>query len=824
MGPLAPGTSGDLRMSSWAFGCYTQRWGGWSELVRRVELVAGGEIGKCSVKPALGSSPALMTRHIPPSVRGVTWSVSHTPGATTASRGTGASSRTRNTAVALFAAFAVVALIPTIALAAEADWPWGLSAGVLACVAGVLLVGAGAPRRVTLPLIALSVALSVVTATGDTVPAPGLLLGIFAFLLIIETGPRSPLLFAVVAVVYVAGSVLLGPSGIGLRALDDAVLALAVVGAGSIFFGILTDAGARLDAARDERLATEHDADLQSSQLTVTARSRGLLHDDVIGTLNRIADFGELGSPALLLSCARLRETLRRGGGNPGSAEQPGAPIDLATLVEDVRVVTDLRVLVNPGPVFIPSPTQAYAVRRALGEALRNAERHAHVQLVQVSWDLTPRTVRLSVVDHGVGASDPKSRWGLNGSLRQPMHDLGGDAAITPTPGGGTTVKLSWPLETGTPNSSLQQAHSETLRAVAGRHHLATRIAAYALAGNGWLALRHSWGDPLAALELLLAATVIIGSLLAVRRVQRHPPTAALLVQISIATATATTLGLLLAGPGSLRTYNSWAIGLASVVTTLVAFFVPLRWLSLLVGPALAAVIVFVLSQGYGFGEAGGALLAATLPPALAMMLGASLRASLVSLDREEARGRKAAAAAHDRRLRQTVGQRMLEPARAALVPWLNDLVEGRRSLGSPDIRAEARALATDLRDDLHVHGALDDVLRLRLSRARRGGTSVKLAALHESVEPEGAGPCLRLLDRALDLGATARILDVRVPEVPRPEGELTVIPALDNDQVDRLVHAVAGCDVAVDQRGFATTIRFIPPAFTRGEVNLRLP
>lgn len=736
----------------------------------------------------------------------------------------GVNSRTRNMAVALFVAFAGMMLIPVAALASEAGWPVGAAASVLVCVAAVVLVGSGAPGRVTMPLLVVAVGLSVVGGVEGAPSTSQFLLATLALLLIIETGRWSPLLFAGVAVVYVAGCVLFGPSGIGLRALDDAILALSVVAAGSIFFDVLVDAGDRLAIARDERIASEHDADLETSQVAVAARSRGLLHDDVIGTLTRIADFGDLGSQTLLLSCARLRDTLRVGAAGLETVGRPDkAPFDLAALVDDVTLVTDLRVLVKPGPVLIPSAAQAYGVRRALGEALRNAERHARVDLVQVSWDVSPRAVKLSMVDHGVGMREPTSRWGLESSLHQPMRDLGGEVAVTQTPGGGTTVTLNWPLEVELPSTSLQQAHSTTLRALAGRHGLATRIAACVLVGNGWLAIRYSWGDRFAVLELLLAATMVIASLACVERLQRRPPTAMLLVGIGLAAAAATTFGLHLAGPGSLRTYDSWIIGLSAVGVTLVSFFVPMRWLSALVGPLLAVVLIVVLSQGYGFGESGGSLAAATVPPVLAMMLGATLRGSLVSLEHEEVRGRKAAAAAHDRRLQQTVGQRMVEPARAMLVPWLTDLVEGRRSLGSLETRAEAHALSIDLRDDLHLHGALDDVLRLRLGRARRSGTTIKLAALHESIEPEASGPCLRLLDRALDLGTAARILDVRVPEARRPEGELTVIPALDDTQLQRLVHAVTGCSVAIDQRGFATTIRFIPPAFTRGDNDSRL-
>lgn len=727
-------------------------------------------------------------------------------------------------ALALFAAFSTVVMVPVVAITAEAGWPWESSGVVATCVAGVLLAGAGAPKHVTLPLIGLATAASVLTATGSAPPFQHFLLGIFGFLLIVETRRSAPMLFACTGVLYVIESVLFGPPGIGMRALDDTVLGLAIVGAGSVFFDVLANAGARLETARVARLAAEHDADLMNSQVAVTARSRGLLHDDVIGTLTRIADFGELGSQALLVSCKRLVSTLGSSTTFPCmSGQSEGGPRDLATTVEDLALGTHLRVIRKAGPLLMLRPDQDHAVRRALGEALRNAERHSRVDFVQVEWEVSARSARLSVVDNGVGMNGSWSGWGLNGSLRQPMRGVGGDAAISQTPGGGVTVTLDWPLGTQKSSSSLQEAHADTLRALAGHHNVATPIAAYALAGNAWLAQRHSWDDRLVIFELLLATFIVIGSLALVRRVKLRAPTARYLVGISVATATATATGLQLAGTGSLRDYDSWVIGLASVGITMIAFFVPLRWLSVLIGPTLTVVLAFSVSGEYGFGESSGAFLAATLPPALAMLLGASLRSSLVALDHEEARGRQAAVEAHSRRLNQTVGRRLLEPARTALVPWLDDLVEGRRSLSSPEVRAEARAHSVALRDDLHVHGTLDDVLRRRLAAARRGGTSIKLAALHESVEPEAAAPCLRLLDRALDLDPAARVLDLRFPEARRPQGELTVIPAVDDSQLARLVRTVSGCGATTDQRGFATTILFTPPVFSGAEAGPRV-
>ncbi|MFE2942573.1 sensor histidine kinase [Streptomyces sp. NPDC059255] len=101
----------------------------------------------------------------------------------------------------------------------------------------------------------------------------------------------------------------------------------------------------------------------------------------------------------------------------------------------------------------VPPPV-AVALRGALGEALRNVERHAGVRAVTVTatratdTDTVTGAVALVVRDEGGGfdpAGVPAHRRGLARSIVERMESAGGRAVIVSRPGEGTTVRLEWP-------------------------------------------------------------------------------------------------------------------------------------------------------------------------------------------------------------------------------------------------------------------------------------------------------------------------------------------------------------------------------------------
>jgi signal transduction histidine kinase len=82
---------------------------------------------------------------------------------------------------------------------------------------------------------------------------------------------------------------------------------------------------------------------------------------------------------------------------------------------------------------------------RAAQEAFANIRRHAQASRVSVELSRSDGSVRLSVADNGIGLGDEHTEgFGLRG-MRTRAAQVGGIMSVTPTPGGGTTVKVEVP-------------------------------------------------------------------------------------------------------------------------------------------------------------------------------------------------------------------------------------------------------------------------------------------------------------------------------------------------------------------------------------------
>jgi two-component system, NarL family, sensor kinase len=95
-------------------------------------------------------------------------------------------------------------------------------------------------------------------------------------------------------------------------------------------------------------------------------------------------------------------------------------------------------------------PRVEAALYRICQEALTNVARHAEAGRVRVRLVATPQEVRLSVEDDGRGfdaSSVPGDRHGLVG-MRERAQMLGGVLEVRSSPGEGTHVEASVPLET----------------------------------------------------------------------------------------------------------------------------------------------------------------------------------------------------------------------------------------------------------------------------------------------------------------------------------------------------------------------------------------
>lgn len=127
----------------------------------------------------------------------------------------------------------------------------------------------------------------------------------------------------------------------------------------------------------------------------------------------------------------------------------------IARVVKDHHRQTGLNVIITPDlPADAPlNYAQKLCIYRFLQEALSNASRYAKVDEVQLSVASLQSTLTVSVSDTGQGFDTTQSRkvradggQGLFG-LTDRAESIGGHLDISSTPGKGTTLTLTLPLE-----------------------------------------------------------------------------------------------------------------------------------------------------------------------------------------------------------------------------------------------------------------------------------------------------------------------------------------------------------------------------------------
>ncbi|NHA67682.1 PAS domain-containing sensor histidine kinase [Phycicoccus flavus] len=119
----------------------------------------------------------------------------------------------------------------------------------------------------------------------------------------------------------------------------------------------------------------------------------------------------------------------------------------LAVLADGLFRGTETTVQVTGGPHVPLHPDMKVLAYRILREALFNARKHASARRVEVTLDVRPSTLVLSVSDDGVGgavsAADP-GHLGLS-TMQARAETLGGTLRIDSPASGGTRVELTIP-------------------------------------------------------------------------------------------------------------------------------------------------------------------------------------------------------------------------------------------------------------------------------------------------------------------------------------------------------------------------------------------
>lgn len=641
-----------------------------------------------------------------------------------------------------------------------------------------------------------------------------LLQGQWAFLLtwvVATVWPTRTLALSVagfLALVVSARWLLYGPES-GWGALDDAVAIIGIAVATAVIrhagvHSMMAADRAHADAVRDDLRER-----IRSAEVHAASRAHQSLHDDALGVLSAIA-VTATHDPDLSRRIALVADDLD-GQPSDGASGDATPLVDvLAGLVAESRLAVALSTPPRPEDWPALDDVSVGVVRRAVSESLRNIERHAGVAAAEVAAACQDGWFKVTVSDTGCGFDPPRrGSWGRRHSIDEPMISIGGRATTTTAPGAGTAVVLEWPAAVTERRASghLDRIYWATHAATSESIPVIVNGLLSLLLVHSYLALRYSWGRPLMAWQLLDAAVLVALTFVWVRRLRLGPPRPWPLAGASLAVGACVAVGLVLSGPGSLRYYDSFIVGMACIGLTANAFFVSARVTALMLAPsALVLVVATVTDPVIGWAESAGAHLAIAAPTVGASVVGAFLRRVTSRTAAESRRLAEVSGAAYRARAEQSARRQLTPFTRETVAPWLREVAEGRHPLGSDETRTRAAELGRQVRDELYLGGMLDAALRTRVAQARRTGCRVDFDPKDGTVLPE-AVVVLRLLDRLLDDTTGVDAIRVAVPTSGNPTWSLAIVAVHPHDALVRLAGPLQTLAHTVSHDAFATTV-----------------
>lgn len=629
------------------------------------------------------------------------------------------------------------------------------------------------------------------TGVGDAGGPASAMLTMAVITQVLTLLPRTAAFTGVATVLlYASGRGLaLGPSGWWDGLEEGLALGAYVIGF-TIAINILrqADATAAAAAAEEERA---HDERVAARAAQVADReSQRILHDDVIASLLAIdLARGEGGEHAVREAARRARDAFERLETEPEVSEDTGSQMSYGSVVP--RYTGDRRL-----HDFIPEEVQN-ALTMATSEAIRNAARHAKVDSVWIHRTVADNAVTVTIRDKGAGFRvDDVPGFGLSHGIFGRMRDVGGSAQIDSHPGGGTVVTLTWDGETN------PEEADDLIRVVVPRLNL---LAATTLAILTVLPLRHMWSsrDPLLS-GLVALASIALTLALAEAATRGHRRrvfvVTALAIQLLLLTA-----NVMLVGDVRLPNFDLWMIIFVDACLAVIAFAYPAR-VSLLCGITSSAYLAGLVAF---FPHVSTASAGAVLEPTLVSFGATGLTASIrqarrvaTELLRQASRAGSAAAAAM--RTAEALRQR-LAALRGSVLPFLHGLDDGTIDATDPNTLAKARALALEARDELYLHGVLDNDLRELLRQARAGGCNLTIRAQEDA----GATPhAAMLLRHALD--STTQQAVIVLPHQRAGETRLRMSPPLSETAMERVRTSLADLDVRIVTDAETTTVSVI--------------
>ncbi|NCD16555.1 MAG: hypothetical protein EOL91_04440 [Actinobacteria bacterium] len=562
------------------------------------------------------------------------------------------------------------------------------------------------------------------------------------------------------------------------------VIMLALLTAGRV-----TD-HAHAAAVRDARRAAFAD----SRERTAREVER-FVHDEVLHALRTIAmDRRDVSGEAAVAAAARLVRLLSQTPTTPGEGE---------TLLDRMGSAArefPLEVTVTGDESITLPPDVEYAFTLATLEALRNVVRHAHVGEAQVHVSRTGLTVAVEISDRGTGFDDASlaASRGVRSSIHQRMRDVGGEAEVRSTPGGGTTVRLAWAA--AATRVAPQFAGSLGYGALGEVYPRASLITlpyfVYALWNAAWLspALTAPWAGWTAALVLTAVTAAIL------LRTLRHGPRPWMAVALPLVAWGTTALAGWALPDGVTSPYLFWAGTAAlAVVVPLTVFHHPALIAVTGLGTAALTAAFTVLRAGPG--PALGDFLPTITQPAISVAAYLAVRMALDALAWEVYRtGEESARADAEARTRAefviALAVRMRQ-RRDAIASFVHGVATGALDPADAGVRARADALERTVRDQPGVAVGLQEVA----ARMRDLGHSVTVR-MSEDAPPEVQHAGARALDSALAAADHAGPLGVTLTVMRSGSDWRTslVVTEPERGLRERLAGQFAAWDVQADE------------------------
>ena len=705
----------------------------------------------------------------------------------------------------IFTVWTVVALAsgPSIEILSsfrDAPRPATWLLGAFLCVAVVLsrlLAGRMSPIDVVIANVALLLALwtnQLVDAAGsgaDSGPALP-----FALAILIGYATFAPTRVAMAiapctAALYVALRELWTGPGLVLSGIDEMIVLGGTGVSIHVLMRVLRSAAAQADRLHALDLESERSRAREEARRHSIDEVRHVLHDDVVAALVLI-DLSSSSSDDAARHAARaaveeLEQFRSFAGPRPRTSPLAYAPVDVTFEIDETFRFDDY-----------PTAVQS-AVAGAAMEALRNVRRHAGVDRARMrATSASGGGLVFEIIDEGRGiGAGHGAGFGITVSIVSRMRDVGGAAEVSPRPGGGTIVRLTWTPPSRDAEVAVDPwsaAWSSIMTSVPRmRTDLALIVYTYA-ASQAWAALRHADAGRSVVGGACTAAGLLVLTWVTTRRASRAPLTARWVLALVSVLVAFLAAGLWNAGAGALLSFDSWVEGMTVAPLIVVALLTPSRWTILAaivncVTVLVAAVVdptiapADALSPITGTVVATGAFLAAAV--ALRRI---SAQVSVV----ERVISSTAVAEVRSTARAELLSQDLAHLGETVL-PFLTQVADGVVTPGEAAVRERARTLAAQVRDDLLVPTVLDAELRGVLAQIRAAGGTVTFRV--DDLPPDDPALIRHVLATILD--PLDRMVVIRISG-SGARVAVTIGPALTEDRARRLRSVLGGVDLGV--------------------------